>query len=417
MPIERGSDVTSWLIPGLATLALAGIGGALLLAIEIRRKNLSRWLGPYLRDLWTRPRPRTGMPIDVLLCVADHFEPKSQDADAAHGLTRVRHWCDEYPRLFERFRDSDGRPPRHTYFFPAEEYEPEYLDRLAELCRAGFGEVEIHLHHHDDTPENLRRTLEEFKRTLVERHGLLARDRETGEVRYAFIHGNWALCNSRPDGVGCGVDHELPILLQTGCFVDMTFPSAPVANQPAIINRIYYARDLPGRRASHEVGTPIGERVPEPDELLMIQGPLGFDWSKRKWGLLPRLENGCLQSSQPPDAGPRLDNWLRAGVQAPGRPDWFFVKLHCHGASEDAHGTLLGEPMVRFHEELARRAAKDANFRYHYVTAREMVNLAKAAEAGFRGPVAEARDWLLTSNLESDTRVPVGTGIPVGSHE
>jgi hypothetical protein len=386
---------------GLGAIALAAV-----IAFEIRRKNLTRWLGAYLRDLWTRPRRRTAMPIDVLICVADHYEPKSDGADVARAQARVDRWADEYPRLFGRFRDSDGRPPRHTFFYPAEEYEPELLDRLAGLCRAGFGEVEIHLHHDDDTAENLRRTLEGFKRTLAERHGLLSRDRRTGAVRYAFIHGNWALCNSRPDGAECGVDHELTVLIETGCCVDMTFPSAPVANQPPIINRIYYARDLPGRRASHEVGTPIGQRPPGPDELLLIQGPLGFDGSNRKWGLLPRLENGCVQESQPPDAGRRLDNWLRAGVQAAGRPDWYFVKLHCHGAEEHAHATLLGEPMVRFHEGLARRAERDANFRYHYVTAREMYNLAKAAEAGFKGPVADARDWLLTSNLDAVAESP-----------
>ena len=45
------------------------------------------------------------------------------------------------------------------FFFPIEEYEPEYLDALAELCRAGFGEVEIHLHHDHDTPGTLRAKL------------------------------------------------------------------------------------------------------------------------------------------------------------------------------------------------------------------------------------------------------------------
>jgi len=381
------------------------VGAGAVVAVEFRRKSLHRWLLSYFRDRLIRPRPTPGTPIDVLLCIADHYEPKSLGADSQQGMTRLRHWCETYPQMFGRFRDSDGRPPRHTFFYPAEEYEPEHVDQLAELCRAGYGEVEIHLHHHDDTADNFRRTLEEFKQTLVERHGLLARNRRTGEIRYAFIHGNWALCNSRPDGANCGVDHELSILLETGCCVDMTFPSAPVGNQPPIINSIYYARDLPGRRASHEVGTPIGTRTPEPDELLLIQGPLGFDGTNRKWGVVPRLENGCLQATQPPDAAGRLDNWLRAQVQVPNRPDWFFVKLHAHGASEDAHGTLLGEPMVRLHEELARRAESDANFRYHYVTAREMYNLAKAAEAGFRGSVAEARDWILESNLNADSEV------------
>jgi hypothetical protein len=47
---------------------------------------------------------------------------------------------------------------------------------------------------------------------------------------------------------------------------------------------------------------------------------------------------------------------------------------------------------------LARRAAEDPQFHYHYVTAREMCNLVKAAEASWKGSVADARDYLLLSN-------------------
>jgi hypothetical protein len=90
-----------------------------------------------------------------------------------------------------------------------------------------------------------------------------------------------------------------------------------------------------------------------------------------------------------------LGHWLRARVQVASRPDWFFVKLHAHGAPEQDHASLLGAPMVRFHEALADQARRNPKFHYHYVTAREMVNLIKAAEAGFQGGVAEARDWEL----------------------
>jgi hypothetical protein len=51
--------------------------------------------------------------------------------------------------------------------------------------------------------------------------------------------------------------------------------------------------------------------------------------------------------------------------------------------------------MERFHEDLAARARSDPDFYYHYVTAREMYNLVKAAEQGWSGPVAEALDFLL----------------------
>src|SRR4029077_1845749 len=108
-------------------------------------------------------------------------------------------------------------------------------------------------------------------------------------------------------------------------------------------------------------------------------------------------ENGCIQGNQPPTLE-RLEFWLKARVQAPWRPDWFFVKLHTHGAKEANQRVLLGEAMLRFHRGLARRAAEKPNFRYHYVTAREMYNLAKAAEAGWQGSVNDARDFRMLRN-------------------
>ena len=127
---------------------------------------------------------------------------------------------------------------------------------------------------------------------------------------------------------------------------------------------------------------------------MLIQGPLVLDWRRRRWGVFPRPENGCIQASQPPHID-RLALWLKAGVQVPGRPDWFFVKLHAHGGHEYSHEVLLGEPMVQFHQDLADRARRDPNFHYHYVTAREMYNLVKAAEDGWSGTVAEALDYHL----------------------
>jgi hypothetical protein len=332
--------------------------------------------------------------------MCDHYEPCAGNASIDVGRQRVAAWVEQYPKQFARFRDSDGRPPRYSFFYPVEDYHAEYLDALAGLCRAGFGEVEIHLHHDRDTPANLRARLLEAKQILAERHGLLSRHRRTGDIMYAFIHGNWALCNARPDGWHCGVDHEIPILLETGCYADFTFPSAPSATQPPIINRIYWASDRAGGPRSQDV-----EAADPAKALLMVQGPLLLDWRRRKWGLIPHVENACLQSTQPP-AIARLDNWLRACVQAPGRPDWYVVKLHAHGAPEHDHATLLGAPMVRFHEDLAALARANPKFHYHYVTAREVANLVQAAQSGYAGPVAGALDWELVSNVQP---VPAGS--------
>lgn len=377
---------------------LGGVGAAAgALGWQVRRRNLDRWLLPYALQAQRRRAPRSDEEIHVLLCVADHYEPKHQGALPAVARRRVQRWVDEYPKRFDGFRDSDGQPPRHTFFFPVEEYEPEYLDLLGELCGAGFGEVEIHLHHDRDTEAGLRETLESFRDVLAERHSLLSRHRETGELAYGFIHGNWALNNSRPDGRWCGVNNEIDVLRTTGCYADFTLPSAPSPTQTSTINSIYYARGDAARPKGHDRGIAACRGVPPADALLLVQGPLMLNWSSRKWGLLPRLENGCVQASQPPSLE-RLALWLKARVQVPARPDWFFVKLHTHGACEPDADALLGEPMVRFHKALADHAAEQPHFRYHYVTAREMVNLVRAAEAGWQGNVAGARDYQLTWN-------------------
>jgi len=385
------------LIGGVAVL-LAVIGFVAVLT-GMRRRGMDRWVGTYIKESSrrrSRVRRRAGRsgPIHVLLCIADHYEPQHGKVDATRAAARVQSWVCNYPRLLGRFRDSDGGPPRHTFFFPIDEYDPAHLDALAELCRAGYGEVEIHHHHDGDTAEALRERLLEFKRLFRQRHGFLPHDKCTGEVKYGFVHGNWALDNSRPDGRWCGVNNELDVLRETGCYADFTMPSAPSPTQTRKINSIYYAVDNPRRPKSHNWGVDAGDGPPTDNALLLVQGPLVLNWKNRKAGILPRVENGNLQGNQPPTAA-RLDLWLRAAVQVKQRPDWYFVKLHTHGATERNQAVLLGEAMVQFHQALASRATADCNFKFHYVTAREIYNLVRAAEAGWTGEVAKARDFEL----------------------
>lgn len=380
--------------------ALAAVG--VLFWRICRRRHLDRWLGSELAQARSRRRRAPHEPVHLLLAIADHYEPQWGRPDPDTARDRVARWIEAYPRLFGDFRDSDGRPPRHTFFFPIDEYAPEHVDALAALCRAGFGEIEIHHHHDGDNSEALRERLLRFKTLFADRHGVLSRHRGTGALAYGFIHGNWALDNSRPDGRWCGVNNELDILRETGCYADFTYPSHPDPTQPRTINQIYYAIDDPDQPRSHETGIPIGAGPPPANALMLIPGPLTLDWTQRRWGVVPRIENSCIQGNQPARID-RLDAWLAAGIRVPNRPDWFFVKLHTHGAPESNQRALLGEPMVRFHRDLAARAAADPNFHYHYVTARELYNLAKAAEAGWTRSVEAARDFLLTWNgLQDD---------------
>jgi hypothetical protein len=386
--------MSGYVLFGIIGVALLALAAGVLAVSAARSRGLDRWFFTYLREQSKRHAPRSGEPIHLLLCIADHFEPKNGDVTIAAARERMQRWVEDYPRLCEQFRDSDGRPPRHTFFYPIEMYDEAEVEALAAICRLGLGEVEIHLHHDADTSENFRRTLLTYKELLARRHGLLSRHRETGSLAYGFVHGNWALDNSRPDGRWCGVNDEIEILRETGCYADFTLPSAPSRTQTRKINSIYYAVDDACKPKSHDWGTDVGKGAAPRDGLMMIQGPLVPSRQPRKWGILPRIENGCIQGNQIPSPE-RLDDWLKATVQVRTRPDWYFVKLHTHGAPEENQRVLLGEPMVEFHRALARRALEDSNFQFHYVTAREMYNLARAAEAGWQGTVTEARDYEL----------------------
>ena len=288
--------------------------------------------------------------------------------------------------MAERFADSDGRPPQHTFFFPEEGYRPELLDPLAELCRRGFGDVEVHLHHDRDTDEAMRERLGRFTETLFQKHGLLRRNRD-GAIAFGFIHGNWALDNARPDGKWCGVNNEITVLLESGCYADFTLPAAPDASQTRTINSIYYATDDPARPRSHESGIParVGQSAPE-NALLILQGPLTFDMRRRIWWVLPGLENGALDDT--PAHLPAVDrfaSWVDVAVGVKGRPEWVFVKVHTHGGPEGNASVLLGPVMERFHTDINRSFNDGNRYRLHYVTAYEMAGLVKAAEAGLTG--------------------------------
>ena len=202
-------------------LALLG-----LLVAFIHRRNIHLWLGAYIRQDWRAP-VKAGTTQHVLFCFVDHYEPMWRKPSYEVECQRVQRWRDDYPKLCEGLFDADGRQPIHSFFYPGEEYRPEHLDKLVEICRMGLGEIEIHLHHDRDTEAGLRDKLQSFTRTLVDRHDALPVDPKTGQPQWAFIHGNWALDNAHPDGVGCGVDNELIVLREEGCYSDYTLPAAP----------------------------------------------------------------------------------------------------------------------------------------------------------------------------------------------
>lgn len=373
-----------WIVTlGLVFVVMAVLAAA---TLAIQKKNMGYWLPAYINPPHPNEPVVQNEPLHIFLAVCDHWEPELNRASQIVGMEKVERWAREYPQRYAQFHDSDGRVPQHTFFFPAEEYRPEYLDRIGDLCRAGYGDVEVHLHHDNDTAEGLEEKLNTFRQTLFHQHGMLRKDPLTGEIQFGFIHGNWALCNSRPDGAWCGVDQELTVLLKTGCYADFTMPSAPSPTQTRIINSIYYARDIPGRRKSNEFGivSRVGQAPPD-DQLLMIQGPLTLDWAQRRKGVIPRIENGDITAGRAMSAL-RLQQWMRAGVHVRGQPNWVFIKLHTHGCHDSNINAWLGNEMQQFHQDLKALSDAEPLFNYHYVTAWEMAQLVHQAEAGASKP-------------------------------
>ncbi|MEZ6057982.1 MAG: hypothetical protein R3C01_14885 [Planctomycetaceae bacterium] len=370
------------LIIVVASVVTTLVLGAGLVAFLIRRRNMQLWLPNYVFPSETAPVRDPDLPIDLYIAVCDHWEPRCYGATDALAMQRVRRWTKEYPELFRQFKDSSGRSPIHTCFFPQDEYRPEYLDELKKLCDAGLADVDVHLHHRDDTADGLREKLIGFRETLEHRHGLLRKDPETGQTVYGFIHGNWALCNSRRDGMWCGVDQELTVLLETGCYADFTLPSAPSDTQTGTINSIYYAQDIPGQCKSHDRGirAKVGATAPE-HHLLMIQGPLCLDWQHRKCGMIPRIENADVTIGRPASID-RLKLWMETGVHVAGAPNSLFIKLHTHGCKDGNIDTWLGPDMQRFHRDLALFAQENPRVRYHYVSAWEMAQIVHRLEQG-----------------------------------
>jgi hypothetical protein len=86
--------------------------------------------------------------------------------------------------------------------------------------------------------------------------------------------------------------------------------------------------------------------------------------------------------------------WKQAAISVRGKPDWLFIKLHCHGMDPTQYDVVLGEPMREFLRELVEGAGQRDEV-LHFVSAREMVNIIFAACDGREGNPGEYRDYRL----------------------
>lgn len=336
----------------------------------------------------------------VIFTIANHFEP-AWSHNGPVGLKEQIRRLKAYVKLArstgDAVRDADGTKFCHTNFYPAEQYDPDILEIMADMQAEGLGETEIHLHHgveRADTAENLRTTLIEFRDTLADRHKCLSRMNGGDDPMYAFVHGNLALANSC-GGRFCGVDNEMQILQDTGCYADMTLPSAPDQSQVEMINSIYEIGGQLDQAVPHRTGRRVTADGSTPQLPLIFTGPLVLNWTRRIYGIpFPRIDDGSLTANQPADI-PRLKRWLSANVTVSGRSEWIFVKLYCHGFFDHDASSSIGERAKAYFSQIVEYGAGAGNFDIHFASAREAFNMVAAAIDGRRGSPGKYRNYKL----------------------
>lgn len=334
----------------------------------LKSRNMQIWIIPYIFDKITKKAQPNHK--NIYFCIADHYEPYFANVNQHKARSLVDAWVNNYRERANKHSDSFGNHPKHSYFYPIEEYDEYILNELKLICSEGLGDVDIHLHHDNDNEENLTNTLNDFKALLFDKHGLLRKDSK-GEIVYGFIHGNWALANSRADGRWCGVDNEIDILLKTGCVYDMTMPSAPSDTQTKTINSIYFAQDK-GCCKSHDSGTLVTSKNWTDNDLLMIQGPLELNWKNRKLGLIPRIEAGELSLDAPPTEE-RIGLWESSNITIKDQEEHIFVKVYTHGLQEKNMKMFFEDNgFEKLWGALEKKYKNDKRYSLHYVSAWEM---------------------------------------------
>jgi hypothetical protein len=253
---------------------------------------------------------------------------------------------------------------------------------MVSLCKLGLGEIELHFHHNriqpfPDTPETFKKKIEDTLRSYS-RFNIFSKD-SSSRSRFAFIHGDWALDNSR-GGKFCGINNELDMLVNLGCYADFTFP-ALYESQPAMINKIFYAKGKNNSAKSYDKGEEVSVGTSQDDRLMIIQGPLGLRLRGVKDFFLPAVECSDISNSNPPTPQ-RVDSWIKTAIKVKGANNFIFIKLHTHGAWEGCSDAWFAGAMDKMLSYIENRYNDRENFFLHYVTAREMYNVIKAIETG-----------------------------------
>lgn len=340
-------------------------------------RNAELWLMPLLKDRLRKLGQ--AKPKRAWVAIMDHYEPWGMGASVETALARVAEWRDKWPRVADDApRDAAGQRPQYTFFYPQEEYRRDLLDGIAEMVRLDVGDVEVHLHHHNEVRVAFIEKVNEFCARLTNDHGLLRK--VDGRTVFGFIHGNWALDNSRPDGQRCGLNGEIALLRDLGCYADFTMPSLPSPTQGRVINQVYWCtNNADNSPRSFDRGVEATRGGGRHGDLLMITGPVGVRFRDR---LMPRMETGEIAGYDLATPA-RVKLWFSL---APTVGEDLFLKLYTHGAQDRNRGALLDGGLANLYMWLAEEADRQG-IEIHWATAWQMYQAVDAIVHA-REPVA-----------------------------
>ena len=306
---------------------------------RLQNKRLERWLGRWAtqavgqrlrrvaenRTLGSRPR-------HLLFAFCDHYEPLwGRRVGRDRRRARARAGIEGYPQLGAAVSRRRRPPPAPLVLLSrASSTARRTSTRSAVWRAAGFGEVELHLHHDGDTAERAARTLARVSRQRT-RSTAIFRAARTAGCATPFIHGNWCLANARRDGRWCGVDDELRCCSRPAATPTSRSRPRPTSPSPASSTRSTgrTAISVARGRTNEDVGPRRRAHArPHPDD----RGPARAD-SARRWA------RACASRTR---RSPRtirrrrsaLRTWVAQDIHVAGRPEWVFVKVHTHGAPE-----------------------------------------------------------------------------------
>jgi len=323
----------------------------------------------------------------VIFTFVDHWEPGV--GREAERLSEM--WHSMYGEMARKHHDSDGKMPQHSWFCRYLERRP--LQIISRSVYEGLGEMDVHIHHGSSNDDGVDNTVAmgnalDYYLAFLRKVGACYSAEETPHTAFGFIHGMWALDNSRATATGtqyCGVNRELDLLLSRGCFGDFTFPAWGTM-QPTVYSRIYASADGPEPKSydyswnQRFLGAGLGRF--RQNELLIFEGP----------GTATNIDQNELPTIY------RMNDWVAADVHLPGRENWTFVKVYTHSAQAIQSGaqgvsSMMGEAADQFFHDIERRYDDGVNSFLHYASAREAVNMALAAMDGLGGNPNDYRDY------------------------